>query len=192
MVWRRVSALILGLWLAGCGGIAAVGPERVTVGKGFSVAGAMGWNRLPPDALGADAAWTRDGPGLDLVLFVAGRGEGEPLLHHRRERKALLLHAFSTPTEIAELWETELALRGYRAVRTSRLEPVAFAGQPGFRFRYSFADAAGLVSDGLAAGRVAEGRVYLIAFQGTRAHSFGAHLPAVRRLLASVRLAPPG
>ncbi|MCB9928589.1 MAG: hypothetical protein H6844_04110 [Alphaproteobacteria bacterium] len=190
MRWRFLAVAVFLLAVAGCARIAAVGPEREPVGQGLSVAGGAGWNRLPAEAFGADRAWTRDGPGLDRLLFVAGRGEGEPLLTHRRERRSLLLRATMTPSEVMELWSTELALRGGRQVTVGGLMPAAFAGRPGFRFQYAFAGADGLVFDGYAAGAMVAGRLYLIAFTATRDHGFAAHWPAVAALLRSARIGP--
>ncbi len=190
MRWPVFLALVLAVLaaLAGCARIAAVGPGRVEIGGGLSVQAAAGWNRLPRGAFGAGAAWTRDGPGLDALLFVAGHGEGEPLFAHTRERKALLLRASMTPTEVMELWATELALADRRMVTVGSLMPAEFAGAPGFRFQYAYADADGLVFDGYAAGAMIAGRLYLIAFSGTRAHQFRAHWLAAAALIGSARI----
>lgn len=185
------AALLLGLTvLSGCARITAVDPGLAEIGAGLSVRGKAGWNRLPPGALGADQAWTRDGPGLDTLLFVAGRREGEPLLTHKRERKALLLRAGMTPTEVMELWGTELAQAGQRMVVTHSLMPATFAGSPGFRFRFAYANPAGLTFDDHASGSMVGERLYLIAFAGTRAHHFRAHRPAVAHLIGSARVDP--
>lgn len=176
--------------LASCARIAAVGPGRVELGAGFSVQATAGWNRLPQGAFGADEAWTRDGAGLDILLFIAGRGEGEPLFTHPRERKALLLRADMTPTEVMELWATEMALAGRHMVTVGGLMPVQFAGVPAFRFQYAYADAGGLVFDGYATGAMIGGRLYLVAFCGTRAHHFRAYWPAAAGVIGAARIAP--
>ena len=183
-------AVALLLALAACARITAVDAGRVTLGSGLSVEGLPGWNRLPADAFGTDAVWTRDGPALDRLLFIAGRPDGEPLFARPRPRLSLLFRAGMTPTEVMELWSTELALAGERMVRVGGLLPTVFAGRPGFRFQYAFADRDGLLFDGYAAGAVANGRLYLIAFAGTRAHQFRAYWPAVALLINSARIDP--
>lgn len=185
-------ALLLALFLslAGCARIAAVDARRAAIGGGLSVEGLPGWNRLPAGTLGADTVWTRDGPALDRLLFVGGRRDGEPLFARSRPRLSLLFRAGMTPTEVMELWSTELALADQRLVTVGGLLPTVFAGTPGFRFQYAYADRDGLLFDGYAAGAVAEGRLYLIAFTGTRAHQFRAYWPEVAALINSARIDP--
>lgn len=183
-----VVALLLAL--AGCARIVAVDAGRVAVGGGLSVEGLPDWNRLPVGTLGADTVWTRDGPALDRLLFVAGRPDGEPLFARSRPRLSLLFRAAMTPTEVMELWSTELALAGQRLVTVGGLLPTLFAGTPGFRFQYAYADADGLLFDGYAAGAIADERLYLIAFAGTRAHQFRAYWPEVTALVNSARIDP--
>jgi len=185
-----LAATVLILTGAACAGIGAVGTGRVDIGGGLSVEARPAWNRLPADAFGADTVWTHEGPALDLLLFMAGRGDNEPLFARSRPRRSLLFRAGMTPTEIVELWSTELALAGHRVVTVGGLLPADFAGIPGFRFQYAYADADGLLFDGYAAGTVADGRLYLIAFTGTRAHHFRAHWPAVAALINSARIDP--
>jgi hypothetical protein len=174
--------------LAGCARITAVDPGPVAIGAGLHIRGEVGWNRLPPGALGADQAWTRDGSDLDTLLFVAGRSEGQPLLTHKRERKALLLHAGVTPTEVMELWGTELALAGHCMVRTDRLMPAAFASSPGFGFHFAYANRAGLPFEGYAASAMVGQKLYLIAFAAARAHQFPAYWPAASVLIGSANI----
>ena len=189
MRMRAILPLLLLAMLAACGGIEAVRPGRVEIGGGLSVQSAPAWNRLPAETLGADQVWSQDGPALDRLLFLAGRAEGEPLLQRSRARRSLQFQAAMTPTEIAELWASELALAGYRAVEVGRLQPAAFAGRNGFRFQYAYADANGLIFDGFAIGTVVAGRLYFIAFAGTRAHHFRAYWPAAMQVIGSAQIA---
>jgi hypothetical protein len=181
--------LLLMLALAGCSGMRPVERQRVEIGQGLSVQGSALWNRFPAGVLGADAAWTQDGLPLDHVLFFAGHADGAPLFEHRRERRSLEFRSAMTATEIAELWGTELALAGYREVSVDPPQPEPFAGGAGFRFAYAYATEAGLWFDGLAAGRVVDGRLYLIAFAGSRAHHFPAYRPAALHLIHSAEIA---
>ena len=175
--------------LAGCSSIQPVQRERVELGSGLSVLGSRVWNRFPPGSAGADAAWTQDGLPLDHVLFIAGRPDGEPMFERSRSRRSLQFRNTMTATEIAELWGTELALAEHRAIEVGVPQLAAFAGRAGFRCGYSYATADGLVFDGMAEGAVVAGRLYLIAFAGTRSHHFPAHAPAARHLIASALVA---
>jgi hypothetical protein len=185
-VWLLV--LSVAVILAGCSRIQPVEREQVAIGQGLSVQGSRIWNHFPTGTLGADAAWTQDGLPLDHVLFIAGRPDGEPLFERSRSRRSLQFRSNMTATEIAELWETELALGEHRQVEVGAPEPKAFAGHPGFRFAYSYATEAGMVFDGSATGAVVAGRLYLIAFSGTRAHHYPAHWPAAQHLIRSAQV----
>lgn len=185
-VWLLV--LSVAVILAGCGRIQPVEREQVVIGQGLSVQGSRVWNQFPTGTLGADAAWTQDGLPLDHVLFIAGRPDGEPLFERSRSRRSLQFRSNMTATEIAELWGTELALGERQQIEVGAPEPKVFAGHSGFHFGYSYATEAGLVFDGSATGAVVAGRLYLIAFSGTRAHHYPALWPAAQHLIRSAQV----
>ncbi len=188
---RRVLVLALGLavGLTACARFQPVQRDRVAVGGGLSVMGSAVWNRFPVGVLGADAAWTQDGLPLDRVLFYVAHGDGTPLFEHGRDRRSLEYRANMTATEIADLWASELALAGNGDVRTGAPQPVRFAGLPGFRFDYSYANPSGLVFDGFVVGAATAKGLYLIAFAGTRAHHFLAYRSAAEHLIGSAEIA---
>ena len=191
MVRALIAALliVLAIGLGACAGISPVAGDRVVIAKGLSVQASPVWNRMPRGTLGAGEAWTQDGLPLDHILFLAGRDDGEPLFERSRVRKSLQFRASMTPTEIADLWASEWTLAGLQQVEVGRLKPAGFAGHPGFRFQFAYWTPEGLAFDGIAAGAVVAGRLYLIAFSGTRAHHFVAHWPAAVDVIGSAHIA---
>jgi hypothetical protein len=77
---------------------------------------------------------------------------------------------------------------GFQQLEARSLRPRCFGPADGFGFDFSYVDRNGLDGQGLAAGTVLDGRLYVIVYSGTRAHYFPRHREAVERMIDSVRI----
>ena len=147
------------------------------------------------------------------LLATRGLEDGDTLIKVDDEKTLLpRFRAHMTPTEIMEFCvgsirlmaggvETANVARGWmpsEGIRTASinaasieatgLRPMDFGGLSGFRFDLRFLSKEGLRREGLVAGTVHEGRLYLIVYSGASEHYFSTHREAVERLIASVRI----
>jgi len=181
---RRVLT-VAALALAGCAhDWERVGPHpALAAERSLEVRGPEGWVRwsVDPEAL----AFTRDGPGVQLLVFEAYELEHAfPALE--RPAAASLL-----PSELSALALGELkTLAGVMAIEALASEPATLAGRAGFRLHVRSTDARGLRSDNLLFGAVSEERYLLVWYRAPTLHYFERDRAAVERAVASFRHHP--
>ena len=184
----RLLALIAALSLTGCAAWTLVEGEAQRVANRYTVAPQIQWSRIKQ---GDVELWTVDGIGLQALRFFDPIEEGEGLFTRSPDSEARLpvFRADMTASDVQEFVVHSVQLGGGVQVEASGLRPWKLGSVDGFRFELSFLNDAGLEMQGVIAGAVDAGKLYLITYTGTRAHYFPKHLPAVERLLASVRSA---
>jgi hypothetical protein len=95
--------------------------------------------------------------------------------------------------DIAQMFEASYRLAGGSTLfQINGIEPAKFAGEPGFRFSYSFA----LQTDevrrrGEATGAVIGGKLYMITFEAPAIHYYDRNLADYRALVATARVPGP-
>jgi hypothetical protein len=191
----RLLLLVLAfpLILAGCAGFSMVPPGPVAA-KGMQVTPLTAWNRFNnprhPTHL---EVWTRDGPILDMLVFVGGVADGAPLLALEGNDGGNPLPAFRSsmsPSDIEALFEATVArVRGPRSVTTSGLRPAEFLGGEGFRFEFGYLGSDEVDRHGAATAIVRGGRLYMIAFEGTRLLQFPRGIGEAESIMANARIA---
>jgi hypothetical protein len=194
---RLLAATLLALSLAACQPFVLVPP-----GKGHELRNVVEvdvgrpWNRMNPQAPGAEQGpvevWTIDGGDLDSLILFLGVDSGSPLFVRSSERlKGDPLPPFRHtmgPNEVMELFEATFA-RVFQSplVDAGALAPATVAGQPGFRFEYTFTGKDSVDRKGVAAGTIRAERLYLLTFTGTRIYHFGAYRAEAEAIFASAR-----
>ena len=184
--------------LAACVNYALVDPGRTTVRGELSVASTIAWNKqrkimLPDDEIvlsnPAVEVWTQDGTEVDQLVFYVGVEDGEPLMRGRISRDLPRFRRDMSASEVAELFEATL-VGGLGAIGLERreLKPARFAGGEGFRLRLGFTLDDEVERELVATGTVREGKLYLIAWLGTRLYHFEHYLPEFEVIAASARI----
>lgn len=195
MKYRFVAAALCAAALSACTTITHVKPGAPTVINGsLSVQPPGDWSHVSTFSLyGAHVVvWTKDGPALDKLCFVAGL-DGNTSIHSDRPGKTPepRFRANMSPTEVMELFEAAYSRPVSTPVifKTWGLRPAKFAGVDGFRFDFSFVDQADEVErKGIATGAIHKGKLYLVFYHGARIHYFGKNLPEVEAIIGSAKL----
>ncbi len=179
---------------AGCAVTSHVRPEATVINGALAVQPTRSWSQLSPGSIfGSNlTVWTMDGPLLNKLCFVAGL-EGNESIHRNQIGKAPepIFRSNMTATEVMELFEAAMSRPTGSPIlfTTGGLRPARFAGVDGFRFDFSFVDQADEVErQGVAAGAVHKGKLYLVFYHGARIHYFGKNLPEVEAIIRSARL----
>lgn len=134
---------------------------------------------------------TIEGIELDALLLWGGVADGSPLHPLVRGWSRAPRPPFRSTMsdgELMELVETSLAAFMSVPVTASDPRPATLGGQPGIRFRYAFTSGRHLDYDGVAVAATRSGRLYVIAYHGTRIYHFAKHLAAAEYIFDTVRL----
>jgi hypothetical protein len=186
---RHAALLALAL-LTACAVWKAVPESRLAMGDLYTVQTGNPWNARRE---GSRVYWTIDGEGLQEVIFFNGIRDGEALFAEgwftsqtEREKR----HRFGAGMDyfaLSELVTNSWSGANWQAVEARGLRPAPFGPYEGFRLDLSMRSPAGLDYQGLAAGTVQKGRLYLVVYTAARIHSYQTHLPDVEELLQSIR-----
>ena len=182
------GALVL-LLLGACAMMPKLAAGPVTVRGVMTVTSDGGWNRLEAGIPGPGETWTSDGLALDALTFYVGIREGGTLVRNPGgTRPPPAFRASMLPTEIAEFFEAGVTGDG-STFKLERLQPVQFAGSPGFRFDFTVVRKNDDVTlRGFAHGAVVKDRLYLIVFRAPRIHYYAKHLPRAEAAARSAQL----
>jgi hypothetical protein len=161
----------------------------------LTVTPSVDWNRMGARPGRNAESWTLDGLSLDDLTFYGGIGDGLTLFRDSKKKTEPLPKFSKTmlAPDIAQLFESSYRVSvGTSLMTIDSMEPATFAGQPGFRFTYSF-----VVQDeevrrkGEATGAIINGKLYLITFEAPVIHYFDATVNAYRQLAATASFAGP-
>ncbi|MGQ9371706.1 hypothetical protein [Azospirillum sp. ST 5-10] len=190
---KSVKVMALGaavLALASCARYALVEPQTRVVDGTLQLTPTERWSRVANPAagdIGAPELWTVEGEALHALVIVPGVADGKPLFHPTGG--ADKLPAFRTampPEEIASLFEATLTtVTASSLFRYTKVEPATVMGRPGLHMEFTYTGQDEVDRKGLAVAAVADGRLYLIAYQGTALYHYDKHLPEVRSILSS-------
>jgi hypothetical protein len=197
-------AAALALTLSGCavggggygfGSYGLVRARETSVGNGsLRVTPPREWNRqhgqLFVDIREVED-WTLNGPLLDGISFVTGLKGGDTLVRQRRrdDRQVPKFRSNMTGPEVAAMLESLFRVRGGTVdFRTLGLAPRPFLGQPGYQFDFEHLDGDEVWRRGRAVGATVNGRLYLILYDATRSHYYGAGLPDFEAITNSARV----
>lgn len=162
----------------------------------LTVTPTVDWNRMGARPGRNAESWTLDGLSLDDLTFYGGIDDGLTLFRDSKKKTEPLPKFSKTmlAPDIAQLFESSYRVSvGTSLMTIDSMEPATFAGQPGFRFTYSFVVQGEEVRrKGEANGAVINGKLYLITFEAPVIHYFDATVKAYRDLAATASFAGAG
>jgi hypothetical protein len=164
----------------------------VVVGKSaMKVTPPQDWNKFPPMIGKKAEAWTLDGLNLNELSFYGGIASGETLVKERNKKDKPLpkFNATMLLPDVVAMYET--TLRGVTDTAnytTDKVEPATFAGQPGFRFAFSYTVADEVKRKGEGTGAIIGGKLYMIVFTGPQTHYFDRDVEKFRVIAASAKV----
>lgn len=149
------------------------------------------WNRLT-SRVGRNAeSWTLDGLTLNDVTFYGGIADNQTLFREVNKTEKPLPRFSKTMLmpDVASLFEGSYRVaNGTSLFTVDAMEPAVFAGQPGFRFTYSFTVQADEVRrKGEAYGAIVDGRLYMATYEAPVILYFDRDVDAFRKLVGSAR-----
>lgn len=171
----------------------APGQSQLIRKSTMSVTPTIAWNRLGA-RLGRNAeAWTLDGHSLNDLIFYSAIPAGGTLFREV-DKKNKPLPKFDSKMlapDVAAMFESTYRIAASTSLFTvDSIEPATFAGQPGFRFAYSFAVQGEEVRrSGEATGAIIRGQLYMITFEAPKVYYFDRNIADYRALVASTKVA---
>ncbi|MEF8753325.1 MAG: hypothetical protein V5B60_05205 [Accumulibacter sp.] len=186
----RWLLLLLLTLLAGCAGMAKVGPGEVTVRDSLAVTLDGAWNQYAIGLTRKSEVWTLDGLPLDRLVFFVGIADGEALaeLAQRKDRQIPKFRASMRAHEVVEMYEV-FATHDGSSFQRLKLAPAPFAGGDGFRFEFSRVRKADeLEMRGIGYGAVRAGKLYLLIFEAARSHYYARNVGRFEAVVQSVRI----
>lgn len=184
---RQLAALsLLAVALSsGCVGYSLLPAKEKRVASGFYLTPQLEWSAIRS---GPNENWTIHGLRLENVFLAKAIPDGKPLVRPSSSKEQLpLFRRAMTGSELAELAAETLQRRGAGEAKVVAVRPEPFGGKPGFRADLALKTPEGLEVDGLAAGAVVEGELYLLLFTAPRTHYFATIAPVVEKVIASAR-----
>lgn len=190
--------LVLAGALAACAAYTRVEPGRVDIKGTLTVQAGTAWskvNRATRDSVlfaesGEDETWTIDGEPLESLVFFAGIRDGQPLMVLPSEKGSLApFNAKMSPNDVMDLFEAMMTkVTGSVVAQSRNLRPAQLGKMPGFRFEVDYTMKDDVDRTLSAATAIKDGKLYLIAFQGTRLYHYKKYLPEFERIVASAAL----
>lgn len=143
--------------------------------------------------IGAQAwenVWTRNGPLLDSVGFVAGVSDGKSLVKQRKKADAQVVafKADMAPNDLVSMIESCYRVGGVSVFNVESVNPTPFLGGTGLQLRYSYAPTDGIGKKGACVMRIVDQRFYLMKLDGVSSYYFDAVLPEFEQLVAGAQL----
>jgi len=191
----RLTLCALALSLAACVPtytLVASGPVAVAQ-EGLTVQPSESWNRIPktPASVQWEESWTRNGPLLDSVAFVAGLPDGQTLVKQRakQDQQVPQFHASMGPDDLVSMVESYYRIgAGASLFEIRAVTPASFLGGNGIQVDYSYVARDDLPRKGRAVLRVVNDKLYLMKLEGAASHYFDAARPEFERMVASAAL----
>lgn len=171
-----------------------VSPAPTAAAHGaIRVSPSLAWNRIPRGSLDIkwEENWTRNGPILDTISFIGGLPDGEAITRQRKtaDQKVPVFRATMTPPDLISMIESFYRIRaGASIFETTAVEPAPFLGKPGLRFDFSYVGGDEVKRKGRCLMAIIDGKLYLMALDGTALHYFDAALPEFEAMAATATL----
>ena len=176
---------------AGCAQVSHVATGEVTLRERLTVTVDRPWNQFESGLGDGTPTWTQDGVTVDALRFYVALKDGAliaPTPSEPKGQKPLAFKAGMGTSEIVGLFEG-LYSRGGSTFTLDKVEPAAFAGQPGFRFEWSGIRSGDDVRlRGIGWGAVRNGELFVITYTAPRLAFFQRHLASAQAIAQSARL----
>jgi hypothetical protein len=183
--------MLIAALLAGCVAVAKVEKGERAVGSRMTVSIDGAWNHINAPGMGPAETWTMEGLPVDQLLLYSGLKDGEAI-HAAGQggpnAKVFNFQAKMRPDEIVGLFEGMLTRDGSR-FKLTRLEPIAFGGQKGFRFEYALTRKIDNVQlSGIGYAAVSAGELFAIVYMAPRLAFFPRHKDRVEHMARNARI----
>ncbi len=194
MSFRILLAAAVPLALAACAPTYhLVAPKPVAVAHSpLVVRPATAWNKAPRDydQTKWDEVWTKNGPLLDSVSFVAGVPDGKAIIVQRRKdaQQVPPFRADMSPQDLVSMMETFYRVRGVTVFEVESVEPAQFLGGQGVKLSFHFVPNESISMNGVSVMRVVDRKLYAMTLEGVSSHYFKAVAPEFEALLATASL----
>jgi hypothetical protein len=167
--------------------------KEVSVAKGsLKVTPGEDWNRNTRRPIKKGEIWTLDGPSVNELYFVSGLAAGETLFkdYAKKDRPLPKLGSALQLTDIPDFVENSTRQALVTSVfQVTGIEPMRFAGQNGVKFTYEYAIQGNpLIYKGVAAGTVADDKLYLITFSAPAIHFYDRDRAKAEAIMASAQI----
>ena len=186
---RLVPALLLAL-LAGCANVAKMESGEQVIGDRLAVHLEGAWNHVNAPNIGPAQTWTMEGLPIDQLLIYSGLKDGEAV-HGGSPTGSSKVFSFRSgmqPDEVVSMFEGMMTRDG-SAFKLQKLEPMAFAGEKGFRFEFSLLRKVdGLQISGVGYGAVSKGELFAILYAAPQLGFFARHQRSVEQMARSAKL----
>lgn len=188
---KKAICVLAALILGACASVDKIEKGNRMLGERLQVDIDGPWNHLNLPNSGPAQIWTMEGITVDELLLYSGLKDGE-LIHNRSQNasneKSFHFKSTMKPDEIVSLWEGALTRDGSR-FKLLKLEPVQFAGEPGFRFEYELVRKLDNVQmRGLGYGTVSKGELFALLYTAPRLTFFARHRDRVEQMAKSAVL----
>ena len=166
--------------------------QRIAVAKSaMTVQPGTEWNKLSERPGRNAETWTQDGDELNDLSFYGGIESGRPLFREVDKKNKPLPKVSATMliTDIPVLVENSYRIaRDASSMTIDKIEPIAFAGNKGVRFTYTFSKQnETLQRRGEARGAVVGGKLYLVTYEAPSLYYYDRSAAAARVVADSVR-----
>ena len=187
---RRTLAIALLSTLAACTTVSKMETGEQTVGDRLAVHLEGAWNHVSGPGIGPAHTWTMEGLPIDQLLIYTGIKDGETV--HQPDnsgtRKNFSFRSTMQAEDVVAMFEGMMTRDG-SVFKLAKLEPMAFAGQKGFRFEFSVTRKVDSVQlSGVGYGAVAKGELFAILYAAPQLGFFPRHQRSVEQMARSAKL----
>lgn len=172
------------------GSLRPAGKPIAVARSGLTVTPDIAWNKgARPGRL--SEAWTLDGLNINELTFYGGIADNTTLFREVDKTNAPLPRFSKTMLipDIVQLFESSYRVAlGTSLMQVETVEPATFAGQPGFRFSYSFAVQDEVKRLGEARGAIIDGKLWMITYEAPRIHYFARDKASFEKIAESARI----
>ena len=186
---KLILILLVVVGLSGCAptySLVAPG-SAVVASKGLMVEPASSWNKASKGSNKWEESWTKNGPLLDSISFVAGLPSGQALVkqHKKDDQQVPAFRSDMTPDELVSMIESYYRVTGISVFDVQAVAPTMFLGQKGLQLDLNFVSGDGVPRRGRWVMQVADERLYLMRLQAAASHYFAAVAPEFDAMVAS-------
>lgn len=192
MTFKKIASILALLAIAGCATITKLESGERSIGERLVLVLDGPWNHVEAPGLGPAQTWTMEGLPVDQLLVYSGIKNNQ-VIHAEPSgasatRKSFSFRSSMQPDEVVSMFEGMMTRDGSKFELT-KMEPMAFGGQKGFRFEYSLARRADNVRlSGVGYGAVAKGELYAILYVAPRLTFFERQKDRVEKMARAARL----
>lgn len=172
--------------------LVGAGPTKGIAKSSMSATPDGEWNRLGRKDGKLVEVWTKDGDGLNKVMFIGGVPSTQPLFKeaNKKERPLPKVSDNMLLTDIPELLESSYRIQfDVRQMTVDLQEPAQVGGHPGLRFTYTFVRGDDEVErKGEALGTFVKGKLYLVTYEAPAIYFFDKDIAAFKALASSLKM----